>query len=178
MFGGENEHREYLSDVVIFDIQTSTWTQPEIRGPVPRGRARHAAVIHEDKLFIIGGLTSEKSVILDDLSYLDLKTWTWSRTWSFTARFDHTAWVWGGRLWIFGGLGLDMERNTDIWWLDLKGSPSLGMDFSQGKADKYFSIHEWTDCSPTSLCSQLLAARLWPFKQSHGKFGKCASPDI
>ncbi|KAJ6156306.1 hypothetical protein N7497_005191 [Penicillium chrysogenum] len=131
VFGGENEHREYLSDVVILDLNTFTWTLPEIRGSIPRGRARHAAVIHEDKLFIvggvtgIGGVTGEKNVILDDLSYLDLQTWTWSRTWSFTARFDHTAWVWGTRLWIFGGLGPNMERTTDIWWLDLKGSPSL-----------------------------------------------------
>ncbi|BDD57317.1 hypothetical protein MAP00_002689 [Monascus purpureus] len=131
VFGGENEHREYLSDVVILHIPTSTWTQPEIRGPVPKGRARHAAVIHEDKLFIIGGLTGENSVILDDISYLDLKTWTWSRTWSFTARFDHTAWVWGNRLWIFGGIGPEMERTTDIWWLDLSDSPSFSVTSSQ-----------------------------------------------
>lgn len=141
MFGGENEHREYLSDVVILDIPTATWTQPDVRGPIPRGRARHAAVIYEDKLFVVGGVTGESNVILDDLSYLDLKTWTWSRTWSFTARFDHTAWVWGGRLWIFGGLGPDMERTTDIWWLDLKGAPSFGITTSQGTVDTPGSIN-------------------------------------
>lgn len=90
-------------------------------------------MIHDDKLFIVGGVTGENNVILDDLTYLDLQTWTWSRTWSFTARFDHTAWVWGNRLWIFGGLGPNMERTSDIWWLDLKGSPSLtGINSSQG----------------------------------------------
>lgn len=126
VFGGENEHREYLSDVVILDINTSTWASPEVRGPAPRGRARHASVIYEDKLFIIGGITGETTIILDDLCYLDLKTWTWSRTWSFVPRFDHAAWVRGGRLWVFGGLGIDMERNNDLWWLDLKGAPSFG----------------------------------------------------
>ncbi|EEH09815.1 kelch repeat protein [Histoplasma capsulatum G186AR] len=139
VFGGENEHREYLSDVVILDITTSTWASPEIRGPIPRGRARHASVIYEDKLFVIGGITGgitgETNVILDDLCYLDLKTWTWSRWWSFVARFDHTAWIWGGRLWVFGGLGSDMERGTDLWWLDLKGSPSLGISSSQGTVE-------------------------------------------
>ncbi|KAJ5523995.1 hypothetical protein N7513_009114 [Penicillium frequentans] len=136
VFGGENEHREYLSDVVILDLQTFTWALPEIRGLIPRGRARHAAVIHDDKLFIVGGVTGENNVILDDLTYLDLQTWTWSRTWSFTARFDHTAWVWSNRLWIFGGLGPNMERTTDIWWLDLKGSPSLaGITTPQGTVD-------------------------------------------
>ena len=53
VFGGENEHGVYLSDVVVFDVPTSTWTQPEVRGQIPRGRARHAAVIHEDELFIL-----------------------------------------------------------------------------------------------------------------------------
>ncbi|KAF7718188.1 Kelch repeat and BTB/POZ domain-containing protein [Penicillium ucsense] len=125
IFGGENEHREYLSDVIILDLDTSHWTLPQISGTIPRGRARHAAVIHDHKLFISGGVTGENGVILDDLSYLDLQTWTWSRTWSFNARYDHTAWIWGNRLWIFGGLDPNMERTSDIWWLDLKGSPSL-----------------------------------------------------
>ncbi|EGE80864.1 kelch repeat protein [Blastomyces dermatitidis ATCC 18188] len=139
VFGGENEHREYLSDVVILDISTSTWTSPEIRGPIPRGRARHASVIYEDKLFVVGGITGgitgETNVILDDICYLDLKTWTWSRWWRFVARFDHTAWIWGGRLWVFGGLGSDMERGTDLWWLDLKGIPSFRISSSQGTVE-------------------------------------------
>ncbi|KAM5494462.1 hypothetical protein MaudMau93_000478 [Microsporum audouinii] len=125
IFGGENEHPEHLSDVIVFDIKTSTWTSPEVRGIAPRGRARHASVIYEDKLFVIGGVTGESNLILDDICYLDLKTWTWSRSWRFVARFDHAAWVWGGRLWVFGGLGADMERCTDLWWLDLKGTPTL-----------------------------------------------------
>lgn len=121
VYGGENEHREYLSDVVILDLKTHHWTQPEVHGTVPKGRARHAAVVYEDKLFIIGGLTGETNYILDDICYLDLKTWTWSKTWTFVQRFDHAAWVWGGRLWVFGGLGIEMERSSEIWWLDLKG---------------------------------------------------------
>ena len=125
VYGGENEHREYLSNVVILDLKTHNWTQPDIQGPIPKGRARHAAVVYEDKLFIIGGLTGETNYILDDICYLDLKTWTWSRTWSFVQRFDHTAWIWGGRLWVLGGLSHDMERSTEIWWLDLKGNASL-----------------------------------------------------
>lgn len=127
VYGGENEHREYLSDVVILDLKTMHWTQPEIQGPQPRGRARHASVVYEDKLFIIGGLTGETNYILDDICYLDLKTWKWSRSWCFIGRFDHSAWIWGGRLWVFGGLGPEMERTTEIHWLDLKGSPSLGL---------------------------------------------------
>lgn len=125
IYGGENEHREYLSDVVIYDLKTSHWTQPEIRGAVPKGRARHAAAIHDDKLYIVGGLAGTDTYTLDEICYLDLKTWTWSRSWSFVARFDHSAWIWGGRIWVFGGLGPDMERTGELWWLDLKSSPAF-----------------------------------------------------
>ena len=132
VYGGENEHREYLQDVVILDLETHTWTQPEITGPIPKGRARHAAVVYEDKLFVIGGLTGETNYILDDICYLDLKTMTWSKTWSFVQRFDHSAWIWGGRLWVLGGLGHEMERSSEIWWLDLKGSATFSSTGRRG----------------------------------------------
>lgn len=124
VYGGENEHRAYLSDVIIFDLKTANWTQPELHGPAPRGRARHAAVIHDEKLYILGGMAGSDSYVLDDICYLDLKTWTWSRTWRFVPRYDHTAWIWEGRIWAFGGLGEDMERTSEIWWIDLRGNAS------------------------------------------------------
>ncbi|KAI9730373.1 MAG: hypothetical protein M1834_005883 [Cirrosporium novae-zelandiae] len=124
--GGENEHREYLSDLVVLDLKTAHWTQPELKGPTPKGRARHAATIYDDKLFIVGGLTGgETNYILDEICYLDLKTWTWSRSWSFVGRYDHSIWVWENRLWVFGGLSYNMERGGEVWWLDLKGIPTF-----------------------------------------------------
>lgn len=122
VYGGENEHRAYLSDVIIFDLKTAHWTQPDLQGPAPRGRARHAAVIHDEKLYILGGMAGSDSYVLDDICYLDLKTWTWSRTWRFVPRYDHTAWIWEGRIWAFGGLGEDMERTSEVWWIDLRGN--------------------------------------------------------
>ena len=124
IFGGENEHRVYLSDLIIFDLKTAHWNQPDLQGVPPKGRARHSALVHDDKLFIVGGLSGhDNSTILDDFCYLDLKTWTWSRTWRFVPRFDHTCWMWGGRMWVFGGLTEGMERSNDIWWLDMRQSP-------------------------------------------------------
>ncbi|TQV98672.1 hypothetical protein V2A60_007616 [Cordyceps javanica] len=125
VFGGENEHRTYLSDLIIFDLKTAHWTQPVVSGPIPKGRARHAATLHEDKLFIIGGITGTNNYVLDDLCYLDLKTFTWSKTWRFIGRFDHSAYIWGERLWVFGGLSEDMDKVSDMWWLDLKGAPAF-----------------------------------------------------
>ncbi|KAM0192621.1 hypothetical protein ACHAPI_008205 [Fusarium lateritium] len=125
VFGGENEHRTYLSDLIVFDLKTAHWTQPQVSGPIPKGRARHAAVLHEDKLFIIGGITGQNNYVLDDICYLDLKTFTWSKSWRFVGRFDHSAYIWGDRVWVFGGLSEDMDKVSDLWWLDLKGSPQF-----------------------------------------------------
>nr|POE66237.1 tip elongation aberrant protein 3 [Quercus suber] len=125
VYGGENEHRIHLSDVVIFDITTAHWTSPDINGPIPRGRARHSAVIHDDKLFVCGGMSGNDNGVLDDICFLDLKTWTWSRTWRFVSRYDHSSWVWGGKIWVSGGMGEEMERASELWWLDFRGTPAF-----------------------------------------------------
>ncbi|KAK0731441.1 hypothetical protein B0H67DRAFT_505826 [Lasiosphaeris hirsuta] len=136
VFGGENEHRMYLSDLIIFDLKTAHWTQPQVTGPIPKGRARHAAVLHEDKLFIIGGITGHDNYVLDDICYLDLKTFTWSRSWRFVGRFDHSAYIWGDRVWVYGGLSEDMDKVSDLWWLDLKGSPAFESPPQVGALDR------------------------------------------
>ncbi|KAH7320189.1 kelch repeat protein [Stachybotrys elegans] len=137
VFGGENEHRTYLSDLIIFDLKTAHWTQPQVSGPIPKGRARHAAVLHEDKLFIIGGITGQNNYVLDDICYLDLKTFTWSRAWRFVGRFDHSAYIWGDRVWVFGGLSEDMDKISDLWWLDLKGTPEFDSRPQIGVYDRH-----------------------------------------
>ncbi|RDA92940.1 hypothetical protein CP533_3863 [Ophiocordyceps camponoti-saundersi (nom. inval.)] len=137
VFGGENEHRTYLSDLIIFDLKTAHWTQPQVSGPIPKGRARHAAVLHEDKLFIIGGITGQNNYVLDDICYLDLRTFTWSKAWRFVGRFDHSAYIWDDRVWVFGGLSEDMDKISDLWWLDLKGSPEFDSRPHFGPLDRH-----------------------------------------
>lgn len=136
MFGGENEHRTYLSDLIIFDLKTAHWTQPQVSGPIPKGRARHAAVLHEDKLFIVGGITGHDNYVLDDICYLDLKTFTWSRSWRFVGRFDHSASIYNDKVWVFGGLSEDMDKVSDLWWLDLKGNPAFESPPHIGSLDR------------------------------------------
>jgi hypothetical protein len=123
VFGGENEHRAYLQDLIILDVKTATWTLPAVHGPVPRGRARHAAFIHDDKLFISGGVNGHSNHVLDDICYLDLKTFTWSKAYRFVDRFDHKVCVWNDRLYAFGGMNTHAEKVNELYWLDLKGAP-------------------------------------------------------
>lgn len=115
-----------------------------MNGPIPKGRARHAAVLHEDKLFIIGGITGHNNYVLDDICYLDLKTFTWSRAWRFVGRFDHSAYLWGDRVWVFGGLSEDMDKIGDIWWLDFKGSPAFDSAPSYGSMDRHSALNRLT----------------------------------
>jgi hypothetical protein len=152
VFGGENEHRQHLSDVIVFDLKTAHWTQPELHGPTPRGRARHSAVIYDEKLYISGGQTGHDSV-LDDICFLDLKTWTWSRSWKFVPRYDHASWIWNGRIWIFGGITDEMEKSNEIWWLDLRGSPGFETAMNYGTGDRQLvsSRHRF----PTPASGQL-----------------------
>lgn len=147
VFGGENEHRTYLADLIVFDLKTAHWTQPQVSGPIPKGRARHAAVLHEDKLFIIGGITGQNNYVLDDICYLDLRTFTWSKAWRFVGRFDHSAYIWGDRVWVFGGLSEDMDKISDLWWLDLKGCPEFDSRPHFGVLDRH-SVANMASGSP------------------------------
>lgn len=154
VFGGENEHRTYLSDLIIFDLKTAHWTQPQVTGPIPKGRARHAAVLLDDKLFIVGGITGHDNYVLDDICYLDLKTFTWSRSWRFVGRFDHSAYIWGDRVWVYGGLSEDMDKVSDLWWLDLKGNPAFESPPQIGSLDRSVLARSATSPRPLYQAAQ------------------------
>lgn len=109
--------------------------------------------MYDEKLYVVGGLAGSEIYTLDEICYLDLKTWTWSRSWSFVGRFDHSTWIWGGRIWVFGGIGHDMERTGDLWWLDLKSSPAFKSVPVQGVSDSSNAM-ERTGPSPRTQFAQ------------------------
>jgi len=139
VFGGENEHRNYLSDLIVFNTKTAHWTQPQLHGTPPTGRARHAAVVHDDKLFIMGGISGVNNYVLDDICFLDLRTYTWSRSWRFVPRFDHVAHVHDGRIWVFGGLDLDSSKGQKLWWMSIKGITAFDSSRLVGSSRHYHS---------------------------------------
>jgi N-acetylneuraminic acid mutarotase len=141
VYAGENEHRAYLSDVIVFDLNTANWTQPKIHGIPPKGRARHTAFIHDDKLWISGGMTGPDITVLDDIFYLDLKTWTWSKVWKFVPRYDHSIWFHSGKMYAFGGMSEEMEKNSNLWWIDFKSNPNSKGTVSTPKTHTPTSLH-------------------------------------
>jgi N-acetylneuraminic acid mutarotase len=64
IFGGSSEDDEtYHNDIAILDSTTMTWEYPTTFGTRPRGRIRHSATIHNNKLYITGGIFSSNDNI-------------------------------------------------------------------------------------------------------------------
>ncbi|KAK7206530.1 kelch repeat protein TeaB [Myxozyma melibiosi] len=129
VFGGEDESGRLLNDLYVYDLRSSSWTQPVTYGNPPYQRSRHAACLSEcrTRLYFSGG--SRHGSVLGDIFCLDLTTMTWSDSRSFVPRYDHTATVFCGKLWIFGGLTQDMDRPSDIVWFDLNSAAIASLVF-------------------------------------------------
>ncbi|KAJ8610258.1 hypothetical protein MRB53_038661 [Persea americana] len=119
VFGGTNEHGKYWSDLIVFDIDTARWEKPRLHGEHPQGRARHSAVICEEKLFIIGGVNGSNSEhVLEDFCYLDLKTWEWSPVSKCVPCSNHISWVHEGEIWCLKLSAREAKYTEHIWMLD------------------------------------------------------------
>lgn len=54
IIGGCDEVQDYYNDIHIFDIETFTWFQPDLKESVS-ARYLHSASVYGNKLFIYGG---------------------------------------------------------------------------------------------------------------------------
>jgi len=76
VFGG-GDGKNWLNDLVIFDLINYEWIGPiETKGTPPSGRLQHAAIVHDKRLFIFGG-EPDWYWQLNDLFYLDTTNKTW-----------------------------------------------------------------------------------------------------
>ncbi|ORE05939.1 galactose oxidase [Rhizopus microsporus var. microsporus] len=124
IFGGCNESQEYCNDVHIFDIETSTWIQPELKDVVP-ARYLHSAVVYGNKLFIYGGFAKnpECTYVLDELSVLDLTTFMWTRYHGIPPRYNHSATLIGHKMYIYAGKDEQGNTVSDLFVLNLNIPP-------------------------------------------------------
>eukprot|EP00948_MAST-09A_sp_MAST-9A-sp1_P002331 g2331.t1 len=100
---------EYCNDVHLLDLSTNKWRQCKIRGQVrPLARYNHTADVVGNRMYVYGG-RGAGNVLLSDIMYLDLKSWTWhnvaSATHSPPARASHSSVLVDNKLVYFGGLG-------------------------------------------------------------------------
>ena len=90
------------------------------------GRRNHQAFVHDDKFWILGGLT-DGNVAQNDIWYSDDKGTNWTKVavsgsqWS--ARHRHQALVYDDKFWILGGYlgGGSTARDNEIWTSDNGG---------------------------------------------------------
>ncbi|KAI9309131.1 hypothetical protein BJ944DRAFT_194709 [Cunninghamella echinulata] len=132
IFGGSSEEEEegietFYNGISILDLTTMTWEHPTTFGYQPIGRIKHSATIHNNKLYIAGGIlpasnaTSQGS-FPNTLLILDLTTWVWQDPIPFVSRSQHITFVYNHRLYLFGGLQEDMTRSNYLSFIDLSRS--------------------------------------------------------
>ncbi|KAJ3300167.1 hypothetical protein HK104_003777 [Borealophlyctis nickersoniae] len=178
IFGGTDMNDKFLNDVHILNLQTLMWEQPEMQGTLPAARAKHSAVIHRDKLYIVGGCEKREGDVLNSLNILDLTTMTWAPPVAFIARYSHFSCVYRDRLYVYGGLNSTMDRTSDIAFVDLEDlqvsqlvvtsdeSPTaLGQHFSQLCGNRLVVVvaclKQDVDTIPTGIWSLELDSLRW-----------------
>ncbi len=93
------------------------WAHPEeTSGDVWGQRVGHAAVVYDDKLWVIGGNYTD---VLNDVYYTGDGA-NWVKTTSnaqWHPRYFHTAAAFGGKLWVLGGYDGTLDKQVnDVWW--------------------------------------------------------------
>ncbi|KAI8061169.1 hypothetical protein BC940DRAFT_310476 [Gongronella butleri] len=119
IFGGSSEDDGVsFNNVALLDLATMTWEHPATQGKAPEPRSRHAATIHDNHLYISGGLAQD-GTLLSTLHILNLTNWTWMDPIAFVARSQHVLVVHDGRLFLFGGMYEDLTRSNQLSYMDL-----------------------------------------------------------
>ncbi|XP_043934350.1 host cell factor 1-like isoform X2 [Protopterus annectens] len=141
VYGGMSGCR--LGDLWILDIDSLTWTNPEVEGTTPLPRSLHSATVIENKMYVFGGwvpLLMEDSRVpthekewkcTNSLACLDLDKMTWNQLSTEStdesiprARAGHCAVPINARLYIWSGRdGYRKAWNNqvcckDLWYLE------------------------------------------------------------
>ncbi|EFJ47063.1 hypothetical protein VOLCADRAFT_121032 [Volvox carteri f. nagariensis] len=128
VIGGEDSARRALSDVHVLDLDTLSWSTPEISGKAPLGRSASCATAHQDRYIVIFGGGSV-ATCFSDLHMLDTHELTWTQLAQagakVTPRAGHAGAVLGGIWYIVGG-GNNVKGCTDLLAADLSGLPASG----------------------------------------------------
>lgn len=118
------QEREWNNQLIIYDIESNTWSNPKCQGPVPSPRAAHAAVRLKNFVYVFGG--RHGNTRMNDLHCLELDSCTWSgelfvegpcpcgRSWhTFTA-------VSKDSIFLYGGYSTSCVPLDDAWLLNVR----------------------------------------------------------
>ncbi|KAL2915915.1 hypothetical protein HK105_204619 [Polyrhizophydium stewartii] len=124
-FGGSDTNEVFLNDVFVLHLNHLTWERLDCSGCIPVGRAKHSAVIHNDRLIVSGGACKKDDDITNEVNVLDLRTCVWDSPVRFVRRHAHTSWIFRNRLYIYGGFDENMDRVKSLSYLDLESGTSV-----------------------------------------------------
>ena len=105
IFGG-HDGGVYRNDLLVLNLETRAWLLDlETSGEGPSPRDAHAAIVHNEGMYVFGGYDSKR--YLNDFHRFDFGTSAWSSV-SFgggapSPRGGHTAVVHAGEMLVFGG---------------------------------------------------------------------------
>uniref|UniRef100_A0A158PKZ1 Kelch domain-containing protein 10 n=1 Tax=Angiostrongylus costaricensis TaxID=334426 RepID=A0A158PKZ1_ANGCS len=131
LFGGfEEDLQRFSQETYVFDFLTNRWSELNTSGQPPLWRDFHTAVAIDSKMYIFGGRSdhtgqfhSTRDMYDERLKALDLRTGEWSDPICSgigpTGRRSHSAWTYGGKMYIFGGyLGTQNMHYDDLFSFD------------------------------------------------------------
>lgn len=120
VFGGFAKG-ERTNEVYSLDLETLTWSQLCTSGMSPEIRSSHSAVIFQDSLYILGGISDEGEK-LNDFWRLGLKDLKWEQVKSHgetpSGRSGHSAVLYRDLMIVFGGMKDITKETNDMYSFD------------------------------------------------------------
>jgi len=108
IIGGQETDTKRFNDIIYFDGETKTFSQPTIRGDKVPHFSRHSATLIADRIFLFGGFDGYGTNF--DLAIFDPLVKTWSNIPSSqlkgnvpVSRTNHAAAAVGNKMFVFGG---------------------------------------------------------------------------
>ncbi|PWA76543.1 kelch-type beta propeller [Artemisia annua] len=128
-------------------LDCDQWVALPVAGRRPSARYKHAAVVVDGKLYVVGG--SRNGRYLSDVQAFDLKDLSWSsiklstksdaendkdstQTENFPPIAGHSMVKWGNKLLFLGGHSKDASDNVTVYYIDLE-SHLFGVMEATGK---------------------------------------------
>lgn len=152
IFGGRNETADFFNDIAVFDLVNDTWLMVVVSGEPPVGRAGHTAVVDpiRNQMVVYGGIDSTNHY-LNDVSFLDLSTYTWvnkaSNGTALARAFHATVLSPLNVMVTFGGTNGSPLKDTscyslatNMWWAC--GSTSPAPDARFGHTAVHSALHK------------------------------------
>lgn len=123
VFGGGGH---VTTDLHVLDLNTLRWSNVETEGQPPSKRYGHSASMYRNWIVIFGG-SNEVQEYCSDVVIFDVTSREWFRPeiggQRVTARYLHTAVVYGTKLYVYGGFAKNTEMTyvlEDLSILDLE----------------------------------------------------------